>query len=36
MERAELLFLSHYFDNNGKDGYTPGWAALVMDASGNL
>lgn len=26
----------HRFDNNGKDGVTPGWGALVMDSSGNL
>jgi uncharacterized repeat protein (TIGR03803 family) len=27
----------HAFDNNGKDGYTPGnGAALIMDGSGNL
>jgi uncharacterized repeat protein (TIGR03803 family) len=26
----------HAFDNNGKDGYTPGGGALVMDGSGNL
>lgn len=26
----------HNFDNNGKDGYTPGWGALAMDAAGNL
>ena len=26
----------HSFDNNGKDGYTPGWGTLVMDASGSL
>ena len=26
----------HSFDNNGKDGYTPGWGPLAMDASGNL
>jgi len=26
----------HAFDNNGKDGYTPGNGALMMDSSGNL
>ena len=26
----------HAFDNNGKDGVTPGNGALIMDASGNL
>jgi uncharacterized repeat protein (TIGR03803 family) len=26
----------HYFDNNGKDGYTPGFGALIMDGSGSL
>jgi uncharacterized repeat protein (TIGR03803 family) len=26
----------HAFDNNGKDGYTPGDGALLMDGSGNL
>ena len=26
----------HRFDNNGKDGYTPGNGALFMDALGNL
>jgi uncharacterized repeat protein (TIGR03803 family) len=26
----------HRFDNNGKDGYTPGGGALMMDGSGNL
>jgi len=26
----------HRFDNNGKDGYTPGNDALFMDAQGNL
>jgi len=26
----------HRFDNNGKDGYTPGWGALFMDGFGNV
>jgi uncharacterized repeat protein (TIGR03803 family) len=26
----------HAFDNNGKDGYTPGNGALITDAKGNL
>jgi uncharacterized repeat protein (TIGR03803 family) len=26
----------HYFDNNGNDGVTPGWGALIMDAMGSL
>jgi uncharacterized repeat protein (TIGR03803 family) len=26
----------HRFDNNGKDGITPGWGALYMDKSGSL
>jgi uncharacterized repeat protein (TIGR03803 family) len=26
----------HGFNNNGKDGFLPGWGALNMDASGNL
>jgi len=26
----------HYFDNNGRDGVTPGWGALIMDAKGRL
>lgn len=26
----------HSFDNNGKDGVTPGWGALVIDAKGSL
>jgi len=26
----------HRFDNNGKDGATPGWGALLMDGAGSL
>src|SRR5208337_2767854 len=26
----------HRFDDNGKDGFTPSWGALIMDASGSL